>query len=66
MQLIFTQFRSTTKKIILNIGSRLNFANISVSNAKKIAFEINLYFIIFTCSIGRRHFRLEQNHLTEN
>ena len=46
MQLIFTQFRSTTKKIILNIGSRLNFANILVSNAKKLHLNFIFYFLI--------------------
>ena len=49
MQLIIAQFRSTTK-INLNFGSgpvaynKLNFTNISISNAKKIEFELNLSF----------------------
>ena len=52
---------------------KLNFANILVSNAKKIEFKINLLFYDYSyaaglpenCGIGRRHFRLKQTQLTE-
>jgi len=59
MQLIITQFRSTTKKLNLNYGSgmckKLNFANILVSNAKKIEFKLNLLFYdSFICSMITR------------
>ena len=47
MQLIIAQFLSTTKNSILTLVVayiKLNHTNISVSNAKKIEFMLNLLF----------------------
>ena len=47
MQLIIAQFLSTTKNSILTLVVayiKLNLTNISVSNAKKIEFMLNLLF----------------------